>query len=121
MEPIEQPTLPPFNKHSIVSLILAILTILSFCTGWSPIPFTGFICFPTSVLLGITALAFGFVSLNRIRKHNHRGHSMAWTGIVIGGFVVLCILCMVAAMVAAIYYMPSGTLPLPPFLKDFHA
>lgn len=39
---------PPANNHSILSLVFGILTVVSFCTGMVPLPFTGFICFPTS-------------------------------------------------------------------------
>ena len=75
----------PINNQSILSLVFGILTILSFCMGLAPLPFTGFICFPISFLLGILALVFGAISLNRIRSHNESGRAMAWIGIVIGG------------------------------------
>jgi len=111
MESNEEVTDPPTNKQSIISLVLGIFTILFFCMGWMPIPFSGFICFPISVFLGILALLFGIVSLNNIRKHNHSGRPMAWMGITIGGFVFLCMLCMVILIVSFFIFAPDQVQP----------
>src|SRR5690349_2934375 len=59
----ELPPSPNVNKHSIVSLVLGILTVVSLCIAIFPIPGTGFICYPSSLLLGLTALVLGLVSL----------------------------------------------------------
>jgi uncharacterized membrane protein len=117
----EQTPVPPqsTNKHSIISLLLGIITIVLFCGGIVvPIPFTSVICVPFSVLLGIAALVYGLISLNRIKKHNEAGHPMAWTGILIGSFVVLCTLCMIAAILSLFYFSP-GTIPIPEFIQKF--
>ena len=105
------------NTKSILSLVFGILTLLSFCTGWMPIPFTGFICFPTSFLLGIFALVFGTTSLRQIQQRNESGHPMAWTGIIIGGFVFLCVLCMIITIGVLLVYSPN-TIHMPPFLQN---
>jgi hypothetical protein len=67
------PTSSPTNKHSIISLILGILTVFALCGGMVPVPFTGFICFPTSFFLGLLALIYGGISLNTIRRKNETG------------------------------------------------
>jgi hypothetical protein len=118
METSEEAVNPPVNNQSILSLVFGILTILSFCTGWLPFPFTGLICLPTSFLLGILALVFGAISLNRIRRHNETGRPMAWIGIVIGGFVFLCVICMIIAATTFFIYSP-GSIPAPPFIQNF--
>ncbi len=106
----------PINSKSILSLVFGILTLLSFCTGWLPIPFTGIVCFPVSFLFGIFALAYGATSLRQIRQRNESGHSMAWTGIVIGGFVFACVLCMLVTIAAIFFYAPDS-IHLPPFMQ----
>ena len=108
----------PINNQSILSLVFGILTILSFCMGLAPLPFTGFICFPTSFLLGILALVFGAISLNRIRSHNESGRAMAWIGIVIGGFVFLCVMCMIVVIALFFIFVPNSV-PEPPFIQNF--
>jgi uncharacterized membrane protein len=100
------------NKHALISLLLGILTALSFCAGVMPIPFTGFICFPSSFVLGFLALTYGAISLRRIKKHNEAGHSMAWIGIVIGGFVFFCILLFVIGIVSLFIFAPDTMQPL---------
>jgi hypothetical protein len=109
---------PPINNHSILSLVFGILTILSFCTGLTPIPFTGFICFPSSFLLGMLALVFGAISLNRIRRQNESGTPMAWIGIILGGVIFLCLMCMVVALASFFIFSPDS-IPLPPSIQNF--
>ena len=107
----------PLNTKSILSLVFAVLTLLTFCTGWLPVPFTGIICFPASFLLGILALTYGTISLRQIRQRNETGHPMAWTGVIIGGFVFVCVLCMLIAIISIFLYSPD-LLPTPPFLQN---
>ena len=103
---------PPTNKQSIISLILGILTLLTCCGGMMPLPLLGFICFPASFLLGLSALIYGTVSLIRIKKHNESGHSMAWIGIIIGGFIFFCILLFVIAIVSLFIFAPDTMQPI---------
>jgi len=109
---------PPVNNQSILSLVFGILTILSFCTGLIPIPFTGFICFPASFLLGFLALIFGTISLDQIRRQNESGRPMAWIGIMAGGFIFMCMMCMVIA-IAALFIFTPNSIPMPPFIQQF--
>jgi hypothetical protein len=118
MEANEEVTYSPINTQSILSLVFGILTLLFFCTGWLPVPFTGILCFPLSVLLGLLALIFGVISLNRIRKHNHSGRPMAWLGITIGGFVFVCMLCMLI-LIASYFIFAPDTFQVPPFLDKY--
>ncbi len=100
------------NKHAIISLIFGILTLLSFCTGIMPIPLTGFICFPTSFVLGLVSVIYGFISLNKIKKQNESGKPIAWIGIIVGGFVFLCILLFVIAIVLLFIFAPDSIQPI---------
>jgi hypothetical protein len=109
---------PPANNHSILSLVFGILTILSFCTGMIPFPLTSLICFPSSFLFGILALVFGTISLNRIHRQNESGSPMAWIGIILGGVVFLCVICMVVAFASLFIFAPD-TVPMPPFIQNF--
>ena len=111
MEANELPT-PPTNKHSIISLILGILTILTLCGGMVPVPFTGFICFPTTFVLGLLALIYGAISLNTIRKNNESGKPWAWIGILSGGLIFLCMLCMLIAIVSLFIFAPDTVQPI---------
>ena len=107
----------PTNRHSIISLALGILTVFTFCGGFIiPIPFTSLLCAPASFVTGVLALIYGIVSLNRIRKNNEAGRSIAWAGILSGGFVFLCVLCMVLALISLIIFSPEI---LPPFLQNY--
>jgi hypothetical protein len=110
---------PPANKQSILSLIFGILTILFLCMGTIPIPFTGFICFPLSSLFGILALIYGVISLNQIRRSNETGRPMAWIGIMAGGFILMCMICMVMA-IAGIFIFAPNSIHLPPSMQNFH-
>ncbi len=118
----EQPIIQTTNKHSIISLILGIVTLVLFCGGiFIPIPFTSLICVPLSALIGIAAMIYGLISLNRIKRHNQRGHPMAWTGILIGAFVLLCMLCTIAGILVLFHFAPETfqDMPIPPFLRNF--
>jgi uncharacterized membrane protein HdeD (DUF308 family) len=110
------------NRHSIISLVLGILSLLVFCgSALIPIPFTSFFCAPASGLISAAALIYGLVSLSHIKRHNQTGHPMAWTGILAGVFVLLCMLCALAALISLFYFFPSifDKIPLPPFLSNF--
>ena len=107
---------PITNKHSIISLILGILTVILFCGGMVPLPLTGFICLPPSFLLGFLALIYGMISLNTIRKNNETGKVNAWMGILSGGFIFLCMLCMVIAILSLFIFAPDS---VPPFLQGY--
>jgi hypothetical protein len=110
-EPIYHST--PTNRHSITSLILGILTAVIFCGSVViPIPFTSFICAPVSFLLGLLSLVYGVISLNSIRKNKEAGSIMAWSGIFSGGFIFLCMLCMVLAFISLFFFAPDTVQPI---------
>jgi len=119
METNQETIHSPTNKLSILSLVFGILTIIFSCMGLIPLPLTSIICFPISVFFGILALVCGAIALNQIRKYNHAGSPMAWSGIVIGGFIFVCVLCMVIAIISLIMFAPDS-LHLPPFLNNYH-
>ncbi|MBI5943148.1 MAG: DUF4190 domain-containing protein [Chloroflexi bacterium] len=106
------------NKQSILSLVFGVLTIAFLCASMIPFPFTGFICFPLSFLFGVLALTFGLVSLNQIRQRNETGRPMAWIGIMAGGFILMCVLCMVIA-IAALFIFSPNSIHLPPYIQNF--
>jgi len=99
---------PQTNRHSIISLTLGILTLLALCGGIIPVPLTGFVCFPASSLLGLSALFYGIRSLMNIRKTNEAGRSMAWIGVFIGGVTFLCMLCILGLAVAGPMLVPDS-------------
>ena len=104
---------PPTNRHSIISLILGVLTVILFCGNFIiPLPLTSLVCLPVSFLLGLGALVYGTVSLNRIRKHNEAGGVMAWMGILSGGIIFLCMISMVVAIAALFYFSPDTIQPV---------
>jgi|GEM_PF-742336 len=112
MESNDEIYYPPTNKQSIISLILGILTLLIFCGGLLPIPFTGFICFPSSFALGFLALTYGAISLRGIKKNNEAGRPMAWAGIIMGGFIFFCILLFVMGIISLFIFAPETMQPL---------
>jgi len=118
MEPIEFVPIPPTNKHSIISLVLGILTLLMLCGSMMPFPFTGFICFPASFLFGVLSLIYGVVSLRSMRTSNESGRPMAWIGILVGGFVILCLLCSAVLLAYFFMYHPN-TIQLPPIFDKY--
>ena len=92
------------NTNAIISLSSAILTVISFCIGVAPIPFTGFVCYPASVMLGVVALATGLVSLHQIRVNGEKGRTFALFGVWIGGLTMLIGLCI---LMAGILFLPE--------------
>jgi len=106
----------PVNRSAVISLAAGALTLLSFCTGLAPIPFTDFICYSVSLLFAVMALATGFASLLQIRRSGESGRPLAWIGISVGGLAVLavvCILSVVASLVPSFeHYVQQAWLQL---------
>jgi hypothetical protein len=119
METNEPISSPPINSQSILSIVFGILTILFMCMGLIPFPFTSIICFPVSFLFGILALVFGMISLNQIRRRNEAGRPLAWIGIMAGGFILMCVICMIIAMLLFFVFAPNS-IHLPPFIQNFN-
>ncbi len=101
-----QPDLPspsrPTNRNSILSLVISILTLISFCIGAAPIPLTSLVCYPAGILLGLTALLTGFMALRQIRQTDQPGRWMAWMGIGMGGLTLLAILCAITLVAVSL-------------------
>ncbi len=90
----------PVNRNASISLIAAILTAASFCTAVAPIPFTGYVCYPAAVVLGLVALLTGITSLAQIRARHENGRAYAWIGISIGALTIVAALCAMALGIA---------------------
>ncbi|NUQ60649.1 MAG: DUF4190 domain-containing protein [Anaerolineales bacterium] len=103
---------PRINSHSIASLALGILTLLAFCGGMMPVPFSGFVCLPVSFLFGFLSLIYGTISLNTIRKNGETGKPMAWAGILMGGLVFLCMICAIIAILMLFFFAPDTVQPI---------
>lgn len=109
---------PPLNNQSVLSLVFGILTLLTFCSGWVLFPLTSIFCFPISCLFGFLALVSGAVSLRQISSRYESGSPMAWIGMVLGGIVFLCLMCMVVAIASLFIFAPDA-MPTPPFIENF--
>jgi len=109
----------PNNQQAVVSLTFALLTILSACGGLTPIPFTGFICFPLSFFFATLALLFGLIALAQLRHKTQAGSPMAWAGVIVGGFVFLCVACFALAFASLFFFAPQYIPNPPPFLNGY--
>ncbi|HEX2697219.1 MAG TPA: DUF4190 domain-containing protein [Anaerolineales bacterium] len=93
------PTIPT-NRNAIFSIIAAILTLFSVCGAVVPIPFTGFVCYPTAVLFGLAALVAGINSLRQLRSSGENGRPYAIIGTAVGVMTALAILCVIGLAIA---------------------
>ncbi len=84
---------PATNRLALLSLLLAMATLGSFCVGLAPIPMTAWVCYPLAVALGSAALWCGLVGLRQVRASGERGRIMALAGIVMGAFSILAVIC----------------------------
>jgi hypothetical protein len=84
---------PPLNSNSIIGFIAAILTMVSFCIGLAPIPFTALICDPLSLIAGTFALVTGMKALRQIRQTGESGRTFALISAWTGGTIILATLC----------------------------
>lgn len=82
------------NRLAVVSLIFAILTLLSFCIGWAPfLVGSSLICYPVAILFGAIALVTGIVALRQMRVSGEQGRGMALLGVWLGGPAILLTIC----------------------------
>ena len=95
---IPQPA--PVNRYAVVSMIAALLTVLSFCIAVAPIPLTGWVCYPSAAVLGLVSLITGIMSLAQISRTAENGRSYAVVGITVGTLAILGTMCAVAAAIA---------------------
>ncbi len=99
----EYPPLISTNRNAIVSLISAILTLVSFCVAVAPIPFTGLFCYPASAGLGLVAFTAGLISLRQIQSNGGNGRNFAMVGLWTG---ILTTLASVCAMTLGVLWLP---------------
>ncbi len=96
----QTPPLPPMNRNARISMVAAILTLLSFCTAVAPIPLTGWVCYPAAFVSGLVALLTGIASLAQIRSSQEEGRSYAIIGITVGTLSIVGAACAVALGIA---------------------
>jgi hypothetical protein len=94
----------PINRYAILSLILAMLTFLSFCLGVIPIPFTAWVCYPTAGLFGVLALLSGFIALRQLPQRAERGRRLALLGLTAGTLTLLAVVCFTSLTVLITVY-----------------
>ncbi len=99
--PIPLP-IPVTNRAAAGSLVYAILTLVCFCVGFSPLPFTSLVCYPASLVLASLAVVSGFTALQQIRRNGGAGRGLAWMGIWLGGLTIVAVLC--TGTLAALLY-----------------
>src|SRR5215510_10718054 len=93
---IETIPVTTFNRRALTGFIIAMLSLVAFCTGFVPIPFTAILCYPISILLGFVAFAVGLSSVRQIRMNGENGKAFAWISVGIGGSVVFMTICFIA-------------------------
>jgi uncharacterized membrane protein len=107
---------PSTNRNAVISSIAGALTIVSFCLGVAPIPFTDIICYSISLIFAMLAFALGFTALLQIRHSRQSGRALAWIGISVGGLTMLAVLCIIAVIVAFFpsfeHVLPQAWIPL---------
>ncbi len=86
----------PVNRYAAISLIAGGLSVASLCTAVAPIPFTGYVCYPAALLLGLAALLSGVTSLMQLRARPENGRLYAVVGVSIGAITVLAAFCAAA-------------------------
>jgi hypothetical protein len=95
----------PTNGLALVSLMAAILTIVSFCIGFAPfLPLTAILCYPAASLLGLAALLTGVRSLRQMRLSGEGGRALAWIGICTGGLAILAVILFTTLTVLLLYF-----------------
>jgi len=99
----ENPQFNTTNRNAVISGVAALFTLLSFCIAVSPIPLTGWVCYPAAGLTGLVAFAVGLTSLRQIRSNGENGRNIALLGAWIGGLTTLTSLC---AVIVGILWLP---------------
>jgi hypothetical protein len=84
----EEPHIPPVNRSAVISIVAALLTVVSFCGAVIPVPLTGLLCYPLAAILGIVAFVAGLISLRQIHSTGEKGRSLALVGSGVGGLAV---------------------------------
>ncbi len=90
----------PLNRNTLISMVAALLTVLSFCIAVAPIPLTGWVCYPAAAVLGLVALITGIAALAQISHSAENGRSYALIGITVGTLAIVGTACTIAAGIA---------------------
>ena len=93
------------NRHALLSLLLAVLALFSFCIGAAPLPLPSLFCYPSSLLLGIGALWAGSKALQQIRQTDESGKSLAKIGIWVGSLTILFVVCAITFVIMFAPYL----------------
>jgi hypothetical protein len=104
------------NRLARASLLASLLTLLFFCIGFIPIPGTAIPCYPAAGLSGLAALVSGIRALVQIRSSGETGRWMAWTGIFMGGGIILLVVCFTTLTLSALFSLTSLWEYLAPYL-----
>jgi hypothetical protein len=108
------PETVPVNRYAVASAIAAFFTLLSFCIAVAPIPFTGYVCYPSAAILGLVALGTGLASLAQLRSRNENGRGYALIGIWVGGLAGAASIC---AITIGILLFPKVVALIQHYLK----
>ena len=106
-------TSPTTNRLAIISLSSALLTLFSFCVGVAPIPLTGWVCFPLALLFGLVSLVSGIMALSHIRVNGENGRWMAFTGVILGGLIIIATPCAILLTIYAVTAVIAQALNIP--------
>ena|SRR5687767_6177265 len=83
------------NRLAVISLLAAMLTVISFCVGAAPfLPMTAGVCYPAALLFGVLALATGLAAQHQIRINPQRGRKRALLGSLVGCVTILAVVCL---------------------------
>jgi len=94
-----------YNRFAIISFVCACATLLSFCMGLLPIPFTAVICYPLAAVTSLAALISGGISFRQIQMNGERGQWLAWVGIGVGALTLIAVVCLSVLAVSLYPYI----------------
>jgi hypothetical protein len=90
------------NHLALIAFLTAILSVISFCIGITPIPLSDLLCYPVSFVFDVVSLVTGLTALRQIRSSAEPGRELALTGIWISSLTGIAMLCMVALTISMI-------------------
>ena len=90
--------LTPVELTANMSLAAGVLTILALCIAIVPVPFTGYVCFPTAGTLSVVSIVTGLRALHLTRVKGSKGRGRAVAGLVMGSGALIAALCSAVVM-----------------------
>ena len=94
---IETTPIPSLNRNAITGFISALLAMTALCAGILPVPFTGLICYPPGIILGVVSLVLSLKAQCELRTDGKNGRLLAQLALWIGGGSLLAFACMLTA------------------------